>query len=85
MDKGTKQFSKEEQIRYSRHFVLPNFGPDAQLKLKTASVAVIGAGGLGSPVLLYLAAAGNGFIKIIDNDLVSLSNLQGKFFFRWMI
>jgi molybdopterin/thiamine biosynthesis adenylyltransferase/rhodanese-related sulfurtransferase len=81
MDKGTKQFSEEEQIRYSRHFVLPRFGPDAQLKLKKASVAVIGAGGLGSPVLLYLAAAGIGFIKIIDNDLVSLSNLQRQILF----
>ena len=81
MNEINQQFSKEEQIRYSRHFVLPNFGSDAQLKLKRASVAVIGAGGLGSPVLLYLAAAGIGSIKIIDHDLVSLSNLQRQILF----
>lgn len=81
MNEINQQFSKEEQIRYSRHFVLPNFGPDAQLKLKRASVAVIGAGGLGSPVLLYLAAAGIGSIKIIDDDSVSLSNLQRQILF----
>lgn len=81
MNEINQQFSKEEQILYSRHFVLPNFGPGGQLKLKSASVAVIGAGGLGSPVLLYLAAAGIGSIKIIDNDIVSLSNLQRQILF----
>jgi sulfur-carrier protein adenylyltransferase/sulfurtransferase len=69
-------FSKEEQIRYSRHFVLPGFGPEAQLKLKSSKAIVIGAGGLGCPVLLYLAAAGVGTIAIVDHDQVSLSNLQ---------
>jgi len=69
-------FSKEEQIRYSRHFVLPGFGPEAQLKLKSSKIIVIGAGGLGCPVLLYLAAAGVGTIAILDDDRVSLSNLQ---------
>ncbi len=69
-------FSKEEQIRYSRHFVLPGFGSDAQLKLKSSKIIVIGAGGLGCPVLLYLAAAGVGTIAIVDDDQVSLSNLQ---------
>ena len=76
MCKENQLFSKEELIRYSRHFVLPEFGPEAQQKLKIASVVVIGAGGLGCPVLLYLAAAGVGTITIIDNDVVSLSNLQ---------
>jgi len=70
------QFSKEETERYSRHFSLPGFGEEAQAKLKYASVAVIGAGGLGCPVLQYLTAAGVGTIAIIDHDRVSLSNLQ---------
>ncbi len=70
------QFSKEENERYSRHFALPGFGEVAQAKLKNASVAVIGAGGLGCPVLQYLTAAGVGTIAIIDHDLISLSNLQ---------
>ncbi|MBI3218799.1 MAG: ThiF family adenylyltransferase [Bacteroidetes bacterium] len=70
------QFSKEENERYSRHFTLPGFGEEAQAKLKSASVAVIGAGGLGCPVLQYLTAAGVGTIAIIDHDRVSLSNLQ---------
>lgn len=69
-------FSKEEQIRYSRHFVLPGFGHEAQRKLKSSKIIVIGAGGLGCPVLLYLAAAGIGTIAIVDDDQVSLSNLQ---------
>ena len=70
------QFSKEENERYSRHFVLPEFGTEAQLKLKKSKIAVVGAGGLGCPVLQYLTAAGVGEIKIIDHDVVSLSNLQ---------
>jgi len=75
-NKVDDNFSKEEQIRYSRHFVLPGFGPDAQLKLKSSKIIVIGAGGLGCPVLLYLTAAGVGTIAIVDDDQVSLSNLQ---------
>lgn len=74
-------FSKEEQIRYSRHFVLPGFGPEVQLKLKSSKVIVIGAGGLGCPVLLYLAAAGVGTLAIVDDDQVSLSNLQRQILF----
>ena len=69
-------FSKEELIRYARHFVLPDFGIEGQEKLKNGSVLVVGAGGLGSPVLLYLAAAGVGRIGIIDADKVDDSNLQ---------
>lgn len=70
------EFSKEEKDRYSRHFVLPGFGEEAQAKLRAGKVMVVGAGGLGCPVLQYLAAAGVGTIGIIDHDIVSLSNLQ---------
>lgn len=66
----------EELKRYARHFVLPEFGRTGQERLKAAKVLVVGAGGLGSPVLLYLAAAGVGEIGIIDDDVVDLSNLQ---------
>ncbi|TCT44950.1 molybdopterin-synthase adenylyltransferase MoeB [Martelella mediterranea] len=69
-------FSKEEIDRYARHIVLPEIGGEGQQALKNARVLVIGAGGLGSPVLLYLAAAGVGTIGIADDDGVSLSNLQ---------
>jgi molybdopterin/thiamine biosynthesis adenylyltransferase/rhodanese-related sulfurtransferase len=66
----------EEVARYQRHLSLPGFGPVAQEKLKSASVLVIGAGGLGCPALLYLAAAGVGRITIVDPDTVDASNLQ---------
>ncbi len=62
--------------RYARHFALPDFGPQEQNKLREGSVLVVGAGGLGSPLLLYLAAAGLGKIGIIDHDEVDVSNLQ---------
>jgi len=68
--------SPEESQRYARHFTLPEVGEDGQEKLKAASVLCIGAGGLGSPVALYLAAAGVGTIGIVDNDKVESSNLQ---------
>jgi Dinucleotide-utilizing enzymes involved in molybdopterin and thiamine biosynthesis family 2 len=66
----------EEIERYQRHILLPEIGGAGQQKLKAARVLVIGAGGLGAPVLLYLAAAGVGTIGIVDDDTVSLSNLQ---------
>ncbi|MEW6257574.1 MAG: molybdopterin-synthase adenylyltransferase MoeB [Pseudomonadota bacterium] len=69
-------FSPEEIERYARHIVLRDVGGPGQQKLKAASVLVIGAGGLGAPVLLYLAAAGVGRIVLVDDDAVSLSNLQ---------
>lgn len=68
--------SAEELERYARHIVLMDVGGPGQAKLKAAKVLVIGAGGLGSPVLLYLAAAGVGTLGVVDNDTVSLSNLQ---------
>ena len=71
-----ENFSKEELARYARHFVLPEFGIEGQKRLKKGSVLVVGAGGLGCPLLLYLAAAGVGRIGIIDADRVDDSNLQ---------
>lgn len=78
--KGTV-LNRDEIRRYQRHFALPSFGRDAQEKLKRAKVLVVGAGGLGSPVLLYLAAAGVGTMGIIDHDVVELSNLQRQVIF----
>jgi molybdopterin/thiamine biosynthesis adenylyltransferase/rhodanese-related sulfurtransferase len=68
--------SNEEVARYSRHLIMPEVGMVGQLKLKAASVLCIGAGGLGSPVAMYLAAAGVGRIGIVDFDVVDHSNLQ---------
>ena len=69
-------FSETERARYSRHFILPGVGEAGQARLKDASVLCVGAGGLGSPTALYLAAAGVGRLGIIDADTVDLSNLQ---------
>jgi molybdopterin/thiamine biosynthesis adenylyltransferase len=70
------ELTDEELERYARHIVLPEIGGPGQQKLKRARVLVIGAGGLGAPVLEYLAAAGVGTLGIVDDDTVSLSNLQ---------
>ncbi len=70
------QFSAEQLSRYSRHFMLPEVGEAGQAKLLAAKVLLLGAGGLGSPTALYLAAAGVGTLGIIDHDVVDLSNLQ---------
>lgn len=69
-------YSDEQIERYSRHIILKEVGLEGQMKISQAKVLVIGAGGLGSPVLLYLAAAGVGTIGIADNDVLDLSNLQ---------
>ena len=69
-------FSDAEIERYARHLVLPEIGEEGQARLRGSSVLVIGAGGLGSPLLLYLAAAGVGRLGIVDDDAVDLSNLQ---------
>lgn len=74
--------SPDETRRYARHLVLRDVGGVGQQRLKAAKVAVIGAGGLGSPVIAYLAAAGVGTIGVIDNDTVSLSNLQRQIIHR---
>ena len=68
--------TNDEKARYARHLILPQVGEAGQKKIKSASVLVVGAGGLGSPVLMYLAAAGIGQIGIIDDDKVELTNLQ---------
>ncbi|HEV3219850.1 MAG TPA: molybdopterin-synthase adenylyltransferase MoeB [Candidatus Acidoferrales bacterium] len=72
----TPQLSKEEILRYSRHLIMPEVGMDGQLKLKQARVLLIGAGGLGAPLGLYLAAAGVGHLGIVDFDVVDFTNLQ---------
>lgn len=71
-----KKLSNDDLSRFTRHFSLPEIGHEGQEKLKNARVLVIGAGGLGSPLLIYLAAAGVGTIGIVDDDIVSISNLQ---------
>ena len=81
MNHSTIQFSKEELARYNRHIIIPEFGLESQQKLKAAKVLVVGSGGLGSPVLLYLAAAGIGTIGIVDFDVVDDSNLQRQILF----
>jgi adenylyltransferase/sulfurtransferase len=74
-------FSKEEKAQYNRHFILDLIGIEGQKKLKKSKVLVVGAGGLGCPILQYLTAAGVGTIGIIDNDTVDQSNLQRQILF----
>ena len=69
-------FNQNELARYSRHFALPEFGMEGQQKLKRGSVLIVGAGGLGSPAALYLAAAGVGRIGLVDFDTIDITNLQ---------
>ncbi|MGB3180870.1 MAG: molybdopterin-synthase adenylyltransferase MoeB [Cyclobacteriaceae bacterium] len=76
------QFNKEELERYSRHLIIPDFNIEGQRKLKGARVLVVGTGGLGSPLLQYLTAAGVGTIGILDFDVVDESNLQRQVLFR---
>ncbi|HVE13241.1 MAG TPA: ThiF family adenylyltransferase, partial [Elusimicrobiota bacterium] len=70
------ELSKEELARYGRHLILPEVGLEGQKKLKAAKVLCVGAGGLGAPVSLYLAAAGVGTLGLADFDAVDASNLQ---------
>ena len=65
-----------DAVRYARHLTLPGIGADGQARLRSARVVVVGAGGLGSPVAMYLAAAGVGTLRIVDDDVVAISNLQ---------
>lgn len=76
IDPASVDLSNEEIRRYSRHLIMPEVGMAGQKKLKAASVLLIGAGGLGSPLAMYLAAAGIGRIGLVDYDVVSYSNLQ---------
>ncbi len=73
---AAEKLSNEEILRYSRHLIMPEVGMDGQLKLKKAKVLLIGTGGLGAPLGLYLAAAGVGKLGLVDFDVVDFTNLQ---------
>src|SRR4051794_41853982 len=76
LNSAATALSNEEILRYSRHLIMPEVGMEGQLKLRAAKVLCIGAGGLGSPLAMYLAAAGVGTIGIVDFDVVDFTNLQ---------
>ena len=76
------QYTPEQRRRYCRHFLVPEIGEEGQRKLLDAKVLLIGAGGLGSPAALYLAAAGVGTLGIVDDDVVDESNLQRQVLIR---
>jgi adenylyltransferase/sulfurtransferase len=76
VDQPATRLSQDELLRYSRHLLLPEVGPEGQRRLKAARVLLVGAGGLGSPAALYLAAAGIGTLGLVDFDAVDLTNLQ---------
>src|SRR3990167_4012753 len=76
------ELTKDEILRYSRHLIMPEVGIDGQEKLKDAGILLIGAGGLGSPLGLYLAAAGVGRLGIVDFDKVDFTNLQRQIIHR---
>jgi molybdopterin/thiamine biosynthesis adenylyltransferase len=80
-EKSAPALSKEEVLRYSRHLIMPEVGMDGQLKLKQAKVLLIGTGGLGAPLGLYLTAAGVGRIGLVDFDVVDFTNLQRQVVF----
>lgn len=82
LDAALPTLSDRDLRRYARHLTLPGFGATAQRSLRSARVLVVGAGGLGSPALLYLAAAGVGHITVIDDDIVDESNLQRQVIHR---
>lgn len=75
-DLPTPELTQREILRYSRHLIMPEVGMDGQRKLKAAKVLLVGSGGLGSPLGLYLAAAGVGTLGVVDFDVVDESNLQ---------
>jgi sulfur-carrier protein adenylyltransferase/sulfurtransferase len=80
-EKPENPLSKEEVLRYSRHLIMPEVGMDGQLKLKQAKVLLVGSGGLGAPLALYLAAAGVGRLGLVDFDAVDFTNLQRQVLF----